>query len=145
MFVWLPTYKCGQTRSAAAEWRLDGRTRPPQRCELAWRKSTGGSLASACRFNSVPFSLQANSTDWSTAIDRRILVPISVDTGVSRGQRSGTLTAINLNFLDRSRYFFFQVALHLSSWVWVDSVPNPLLLRKSGSAGNRTRNLWVCS
>jgi hypothetical protein len=24
-------------------------------------------------------------------------------------------------------------------------VPGPLLLRKSGSAGNRTRDLWICS
>jgi hypothetical protein len=27
----------------------------------------------------------------------------------------------------------------------VDLVPNPLLLRKSGGAGNETRDLWVCS
>jgi hypothetical protein len=27
----------------------------------------------------------------------------------------------------------------------VDPVPDPLLLRKSGSAGTRTRDLWVCS
>jgi hypothetical protein len=27
----------------------------------------------------------------------------------------------------------------------VDPGPHPLLLRKSGSAGNRTRELWVCS
>jgi hypothetical protein len=27
----------------------------------------------------------------------------------------------------------------------VDTVPDPLLLRKSGSTGNRTRVLWVCS
>jgi hypothetical protein len=27
----------------------------------------------------------------------------------------------------------------------VDPVPDPLLLRKSGSAGNLTRDLWVCS
>jgi hypothetical protein len=27
----------------------------------------------------------------------------------------------------------------------MDPVPDPLLLRKSGSAGNRTRDLWVCS
>jgi hypothetical protein len=27
----------------------------------------------------------------------------------------------------------------------VDPVPDPLLLRKSGSAGNRTRDLWVSS
>jgi hypothetical protein len=33
--------------------------------------------------------------------------------------------------------------VHLSSRGWVDPVPDPLLLRKSGSAGNRTRDLWV--
>jgi hypothetical protein len=27
----------------------------------------------------------------------------------------------------------------------VDPVPDPLLLGKSGSAGNRTRDLWICS
>jgi hypothetical protein len=26
----------------------------------------------------------------------------------------------------------------------VDPVPDPLLLRKSGSAGNRTQDLWIC-
>jgi hypothetical protein len=44
-----------------------------------------------------------------------------------------------LVFLARSRYFFFQVAPQLYSRVWVDPVPDPLLLRKSGSIGNRTR------
>jgi hypothetical protein len=38
-----------------------------------------------------------------------------------------------LSFLDRSRYYFFH------SRGWVDPVPDPLLLRKSASAGNRTR------
>jgi hypothetical protein len=38
-------------------------------------------------------------------------------------------------FLDRSRYFFVQVAPQLR----VGFVPDPLLLRKSGSAGNQTR------
>jgi hypothetical protein len=42
-------------------------------------------------------------------------------------------------FLDRSSYFFFQVAPQLNSRGWVDPVPVPLLLRKSGSAGSRTR------
>jgi hypothetical protein len=28
---------------------------------------------------------------------------------------------------------------------WVDPVPDPLLLRKSGSIGNWTRDLWICS
>jgi hypothetical protein len=45
----------------------------------------------------------------------------------------------NLDFLDRSRYFFFQVATQLYSRGWLDPVPDPLLLRKSGSVGNRTR------
>jgi hypothetical protein len=27
----------------------------------------------------------------------------------------------------------------------VDPVPDPLLLRKSGSTGNRTQDLWICS
>jgi hypothetical protein len=41
-------------------------------------------------------------------------------------------------FLDRSRYFFFKVAPQLYSRGWVDPVPDPLLLWKSCSAGNRT-------
>jgi hypothetical protein len=48
-----------------------------------------------------------------------------------------------LGFLDRSRYSSFQVAPQLYSRGWVDPVPDPLLLRKSGSAGNRTRDLWI--
>jgi hypothetical protein len=44
-----------------------------------------------------------------------------------------------LGFLDRGRYFFFQVSLELYSRGWVDLVQDLLLLRKSRSAGNRTR------
>jgi hypothetical protein len=44
-----------------------------------------------------------------------------------------------LGFLDRSRYVFFQAAPQLYSRGWVDPVPDTLLLRKSGSAGKRTR------
>jgi hypothetical protein len=50
-------------------------------------------------------------------------------------------TAVNLCFLDRSRYFFIQVAPQLSSRGWVD----PVRLKKTGRAGNRTRDLWICS
>jgi hypothetical protein len=50
-----------------------------------------------------------------------------------------------LGFLDRNRYFLFQVALQLYSRGLVDHVPDPLHLRKAGSAGNRTRGLWVRS
>jgi hypothetical protein len=47
-------------------------------------------------------------------------------------------TVVNFGFLDRSRYFL-EKAPELSSRGWVDPVPDPLLLRKSGSAGNRTQ------
>jgi hypothetical protein len=63
----------------------------------------------------VAFNPQPNYTDWATAAGRRILVPNFVDRGMSCGQRGGSPTAINLSFLDWSRYFFFQVAPYLSS------------------------------
>jgi hypothetical protein len=44
-----------------------------------------------------------------------------------------------LGFLDRSRHFPFQVAPHLYSQGRVDPVPDPLFLRKSDSAINRTQ------
>jgi hypothetical protein len=50
-----------------------------------------------------------------------------------------------LGFIVRSRYYFFRVASQLYSRVRVDPFPGPLLLRKSGSARNRTRYLWICS
>jgi hypothetical protein len=56
---------------------------------------------------------------------------------VSRGQL--------IEFVDRSSCCFFQVVPLLYSRGWVDSVPDPLLLRKCGSAGNRTRDLWICN
>jgi hypothetical protein len=45
----------------------------------------------------------------------------------------------NFDFLDRSHHCFFQVTPQLYSQGWVDPVPDPLLLRKSGSTGNWTR------
>jgi hypothetical protein len=59
---------------------------------------------------------------------------------VSATDRHGRI----LGFLDRSRYYFFQVALQLYSRGWEDPVPDPLLLRKSCSARNRNRDLWIC-
>jgi hypothetical protein len=50
-----------------------------------------------------------------------------------------------LGFLNRSRYYFFQVAPQLYSRGWVDPVPDPPLLRNSGNARKRTRDLWICS
>jgi hypothetical protein len=40
---------------------------------------------------------------------------------------------------------FIKVVNQLSSRCWVDPVPDIQLLTKSCSAGNRTRNLWICS
>jgi hypothetical protein len=87
-------------------------------------------------------------TQWSESAselyrpsDRRLsatLVPTLADRGchvVSVTDPYGLI----LGFLDQSRYFFFQVAPQLYSRGWVDPVPDPLLLGKSGSTGNRTR------
>jgi hypothetical protein len=49
-------------------------------------------------------------TDRLLLVDE-ILVPTFVDTGVSRGQRGGSPTVVNLSFLDRSRYFTFKYLL----------------------------------
>jgi hypothetical protein len=94
--------------------------------------------------NSVTFSPQVNYTDWATATCWRNLVPTFADRGMSRGQRGGSPTAVNLSFLDRSRYFSFKYPLIYPHRGWVDPVPDPLLLRKSGSAGDQTLYLWVC-
>jgi hypothetical protein len=52
---------------------------------------------------SVALSPRTNYTGWSTATWRRNLVPTFVDRRVSRGQRGGSPTAVNLSFLDRER------------------------------------------
>jgi hypothetical protein len=73
--------------------------------------------------------------------DRRLLAKL-VPTFADRGLHVVSVTDLYgriLGFLDRSRYFFFQVAPQLCSEGWVDPVPDPLLLRKPGSAGSRTR------
>jgi hypothetical protein len=81
----------------------------------------------------VALGLQANCTDDGLRLSAK-LVPTLSGRGLSRGKRNGSPTAVNLSFLDRGRYFFFQVAPHLSSRGGVDSVPDPVLLREYGSA-----------
>jgi hypothetical protein len=56
----------------------------------------------------VAFSPQVNYTDWTTATYWRNLVSTFVDRGVSRGQRGGSPTVVNLSFLDQNRYFSFK-------------------------------------
>jgi hypothetical protein len=50
-------------------------------------------------------SPQANYTDWATATCRRNLVSTFADRGVSRGQRGGSPTVVNLSFLDEAVKF----------------------------------------
>jgi hypothetical protein len=79
--------------------------------------------------------------------DRRLsanLVPTFADIGccvISAMDPHGHI----LGFLDRNHYYFFQVTPQLYTQGWVDPISDSLLLRKSGSAGNRTRDLWICS
>jgi hypothetical protein len=88
---------------------------------------------------------EENSVVWvrerTTSSDRRLSAKL-VSTFADRGCRVVSATdhyGRNLRFLDRSRYFFFEVAPQLCSRGWVDPVPDPLLLRNSGIAANRTR------
>jgi hypothetical protein len=65
-----------------------------------------------------------------------------VTTSADRGHR--IVSAMDphsriLGLLDHSCNFFFQVARHLYSRGRVDPVPDPLLLRESGSAGNQSQ------
>jgi hypothetical protein len=111
--------------------------------------STMGSLGSSVycsephkqKKNSVSLSLQANYTDWATATCRRNFLSTFVGRAVSRGQRGGSPTVVNVSFLDRSSYISCKQLFIYPHKGWVDPVPDPLLLRKSGSAGNRTRDL----
>jgi hypothetical protein len=67
------------------------------------RRKTFIGLHTGKQTNSVALGPQANYTDWLTAACRRNLVPTFVDRGVSRGQRGGSHTVVNLSFLDRIR------------------------------------------
>jgi hypothetical protein len=73
------------------------------------------------------------------------LVTTSTDRGVSRGQRNGSPRPLISVYRTWIATYFIQVAPQLTSRGWVHPVPDPLPLRKSGIAGNRTRDLCVCS
>jgi hypothetical protein len=86
----------------------------------------------------VALSPRANYTDWATATCRQSLVPTFVDRGMSRGQRGGSLTVLNLSFLSSSSSFILAKA----EWT---PFQTHCYWEKSGSAGNRTRDLCVSS
>jgi hypothetical protein len=115
--------------------------------EILWTLSMESVLCGT-RWSFVMFTEQNKQSPWPESVselyrlnDRLFsakLVPTFAHGGchvVSAADPYGRI----LGFLNRSRYFFFQAAPRLYSRGWVDPVPDPLLLRKSGSAGNRTR------
>jgi hypothetical protein len=77
---------------------------------------------------------RANYTFRASALSAN-LVPTFADRGCHVASVMDLYGRI-LAFLDRSRYFFFQVADQLHSRGWVDQVLDPLLLSKRG---------WICS
>jgi hypothetical protein len=86
----------------------------------------------------IPWSQSAIELYWQS--NRRLsekLLPTFADRGCHVVSVTDPYGCI-LGFLDRSR-FFYQLAPQLDSRGWVDPIPDPLLLRKSGSAGNLTR------
>jgi hypothetical protein len=88
-------------------------------------------------------SPRANYIDRATAVCRRSWCQLLQIEGVRVVSATDTPGRI-LAFLGGSLYYFFQLVRHLYSRGWMDPFPDPLLLRKSGSAGNRTRDLWIC-
>jgi hypothetical protein len=84
----------------------------------------------------------ANYTDQSSATCRWCKCQVFRIEGAAWSVRR-ILNGCILGFLDRSRFYFFQLAPQLNSRGWADTVRGPLLLRISGRAGNRTRTVAV--
>jgi len=76
------------------------------------------------------------------------LVPTFPNRRVSRGQRNRSPRPLISVYRNWIATYFIQVAPQLASRGlrgWVHPVPDPLPLRKSVSAVNRTRDLCICS
>jgi hypothetical protein len=73
-----------------------------------------------------------------------MLVPSIADRVVSSGQRNGSPKPYS-RLSRQEPLLFYQVAPQLYSRGCVDPVPDQLLLRKCGSAGNRTPISLSCS
>jgi hypothetical protein len=115
-----------------------------------WRKTATAKIESACFSEKLAPTSETIKlkTPWHESASKiyrprgsRLsakLVPTFVDRGCHEVSVTDPYGRI-LGFLDRRCYVFFQVAPQLYSRASVYPVPEPLLLRKSGSAGNRTR------
>jgi hypothetical protein len=89
-------------------------------------------------------SPQENYTDRATVACRpRECQHLWIESVALTAQR--ILTAVSLDCLDPEPLLFHSSSSSvILTRLWT-SVPVPLLLRKSGSAGNRTRDLCICS
>jgi hypothetical protein len=72
------------------------------------------------------------------------LVPFLAGRGMSR-VRATDIHGNYSRFSKSEPLLFIQVAPQLSSGGWMVPIPDPPLPRKSGRAGNRTRDLWICN
>jgi hypothetical protein len=89
------------------------------------------------------FSLQANYTDRATATFRRSWCQLFWIEGVTWWAQRSPM-AVNVGFLDPEPLLFHSNSSSVILMRLSGSVPDPLLLRKSGSEGNRARDLWIC-
>jgi hypothetical protein len=100
----------------------------------------GTSRTARLKYAGVPLFMYSSTRERTipTAACRRSLVPTFADKGyrvVSATDSHGRI----LGFLNWRCYFIFQADPQLFSWGWMNPVPDPPLLRKFGSHGNRTR------
>jgi hypothetical protein len=128
-------HKHNKHKDASSDW---GNSRaPPGKYREITRCSTA---YTSCPTKSWTPWLESASELYRPSV-RRLSVML-VPTFAERGCHVVNVTdpyGHNLCFLARNRYFFFQVAPRLYSRGWVDFVTGLLLLRESGSYGNRTR------
>jgi hypothetical protein len=123
--------------------------------EQTFQRNVGSHKSHIVTSQKMAFFVVTRQTVWllvckqtvptATATGRGILVPTFVDGEVSRGQRSGTPTTINLSFLDRSHYFFFSNGSSFNLTRLSGPLSRPTVTQKICSTRNRTLDLCVCS
>jgi hypothetical protein len=104
--------------------------------ELSMHSSSGSGFPSNATLVWIFYSVYEYISTWRPSYRRLSpkLVAIFTDRGfpvVSAVDLYGRI----LGFLDRSRYFSFQVTPPLYSRRWIDPVPDPLLLRNLAEPG----------
>jgi hypothetical protein len=96
----------------------------------------------------VAFSPLANYPDCPTVATSEVVPIFAVGGCCDVAQRMPS--EVNLSFLGRSRYFFFQVAPQLTSWGWMDHVQNHYYSEnpappgiEPGTSVSVARNSWL--